>query len=81
MDKEIIKKLNELHDHYENEETTLYIDYLTKKIIFYKEQLNILINKKPYWFQKRKFKKYNDKKREYENIILNCYELIGKNLK
>ena len=81
MDKEIIKKLEQLEKYNEQEEETLYINYLTLKIKFYTKKLNILRNNPPYWFQKSKLKDYNYKIKKYEAEIQKSYELIGRKIK
>lgn len=43
------------------------------RINFYQNQLNLLYDNKPFWFQKKALKSYNEKIEFFEDKIMNIY--------
>lgn len=43
------------------------------RINFYQNQLNLLYDNKPFWFQKSALKRYNEKIEFFEDKIMNIY--------
>lgn len=54
----------------------LFLKYYTNKVNFYSNELKSLKESKPFFFQKKKLEKYNNKVKEYENIIDQSYKNI-----
>lgn len=62
------------------ENSNKYLDILYLELKIYKNKLNTLTNEKPYWFQKRKIKEYNEEKEYLESIIKRKQQSILKEL-
>ena len=64
-----------------NEYSNLYIEFLNNKIKFYLDQLLLLENSKPSKIQRKKLKKYNDEREEYQKKIVESYDEIEQEIK
>lgn len=53
-----------------------FLKYYTNKVNFYSNELKCLKESKPSFFQKKKLEEYNNKVKEYENIIERAYKNI-----
>lgn len=53
-----------------------FLKYYTNKVNFYSNELKCLKESKPFFFQKKKLEEYNNKVKEYENIIERAYKNI-----
>ena len=80
MKKDLNTKIVDLKLACHKKESQVYVEHLCTRIKFYEEQINILKKNKPYWFQKRKLKKYNDRLKEYQNKIYDIYKKIEEEL-
>ncbi len=58
----------------------LYLKLLSKQITFYENQINHLKEHKPFFFQKRKLQKHNNKIKEYEDKINVIYDKMGEEI-
>lgn len=56
------------------------MDILIQQLDIYERRIEILRNNKPYWFQREKLIKYNDKIIYLENKIVKIYSLIEKEI-
>lgn len=61
---------------HEIDTSEFFLKYYTNKASFYSNELNNLKKSKPFFFQKKKLEKYNNKVKEYENIIDRAYKSI-----
>ncbi len=50
------------------------------RINFYQNQLNLLYDNKPFWFQKNALKRYNEKIEFFEDKIMNIYLSFEKEI-
>ncbi len=58
----------------------LHLKYLDAKVNFYSKQLQLLKEEKPFWFQKKKMKKYNDLINYYKREIVIVYKEMSDEL-
>ncbi len=73
MNKNISSKLSDLIKIYSIEESNIYIKSLGKQVENYQYLYHILEENKPFSFQRKKMKKYNEKRQEYEKKISDIY--------
>ena len=81
MNQELIEKVLELQFAKNEEESNMFINFICTKIKYYQDRINQLKRNKPFWFQKKKIKEYNQKLEEYEIIIQKCYQEISEEIK
>ncbi len=80
MNKELVNKIIDLELINNKKESEVYIDYLYEKIKHYEKQMKYLKSNKPFWFQKIKLEKYNNKLEEYEKKIKETYIKLEEEL-
>lgn len=75
---ELFEKLLELNIKYAIEDSNINMRMIDNRIKFYQTLINHLEDNKPFFFQKKKFNEYNNKKEEYENKIAELYTQLGE---
>ncbi len=58
----------------------LYIEFLNQQICFYQGYIKYLKDNKPFFFQRKKMIKYNNKLKECEDKINEAYHKIGREI-
>lgn len=70
------KKILDLCIYQGIEDSNNYLDILFLQFKLLKNQLKILDQEKPFWFQKKKLDKYYKEREELENKLSNYHEKI-----
>lgn len=70
------KKILDLCIYQGIEDSNNYLDILFLQFKLLKNQLKILDQEKPFWFQKKKLDKYCKEREELENKLSNYHEKI-----
>ena len=76
-DNELFEKLLELNIKYAIEDSNINMRMIDNRIRFYQSLINHLEDNKPFFFQKKRFIEYNNKKEEYENKISQLYSQLS----
>lgn len=80
IDNELVDKIIKLQMTHCVKESELYLKFISNQINFYEQQLRILRRSKPFKFQKKKLKEYNDEILKYETKIMDSYRKYEEEL-
>ena len=78
--KELITKIINKCMIYEIRDSELYLKFLTNQANFYQNELNLLEETKPFFFQKEKLEEYNKKIKEQKQKIFDIYMKIEEEM-
>ena len=72
MNNNLSDNIIKLSSYYQLESSKEYLDILYLQLKFLKNQIRNLDNYKPFFFQKKKMKKYLEEKKDLENKVSKC---------
>ncbi|MBP3635900.1 MAG: hypothetical protein J6J17_05595 [Bacilli bacterium] len=79
-DEALSLKLLDVLTNYTIEGSKITLDFLETQVKYYTKERDLLLENKPFSFQKKKMKAYNEKLEEIDQKIMKLYEEIAQEI-